>query len=257
MNAFGSVSLHRKLRARRARYDQHKTGHRRRVGRRVVGVIASPAALARATRLRRPPDLFEFRLDALRRFVRRSGARCSRSCALRSSSPRAIRRKAAAAMLDRAARRALLARFLGHAAFVDLELRSAPANEGAARRKCAGAESAHHFPRTTSVDTPQPDELLRQAKLPRPAQAPRFSRSPPAPTRRRSWSGSFRFFRDEPARALPIAAMGDRKTRPRLPPPASRGSVRPHLCLARRSTTVPGQPSLRQLRRARRAYGVY
>ncbi len=35
-------------------------------GNRVVGVIAVPAALARATRLRQPPDLFELRLDALR-----------------------------------------------------------------------------------------------------------------------------------------------------------------------------------------------
>ena len=40
--------------------------NRRKVASRVVGVIASPVALVRATRLRRPPDLFELRLDALR-----------------------------------------------------------------------------------------------------------------------------------------------------------------------------------------------
>ncbi len=40
--------------------------NRRNVASRVVGVIASPVALVRATRLRRPPDLFELRLDALR-----------------------------------------------------------------------------------------------------------------------------------------------------------------------------------------------
>ena len=33
---------------------------------RLVGVIASPTALGRALRSRRPPDLFELRLDALR-----------------------------------------------------------------------------------------------------------------------------------------------------------------------------------------------
>jgi len=32
----------------------------------LVAVIASPTALARATRLHHPPDLFELRLDALR-----------------------------------------------------------------------------------------------------------------------------------------------------------------------------------------------
>ena len=44
---------------------------------RVVGVIASRADLARAIRMRRPPDLFELRLDCLVDFVDHDvGNRC-------------------------------------------------------------------------------------------------------------------------------------------------------------------------------------
>ena len=61
-----NASRHPKLRTQREKMKATILVNRRKVASRVVGVIASPVALVRATRLRRPPDLFELRLDALR-----------------------------------------------------------------------------------------------------------------------------------------------------------------------------------------------
>ena len=62
---------------------------------RVVGVIASRADLERAVRMRRPPDLFELRLDRLAGMADQVEKRITEDCARRSSSQREIRAKAA------------------------------------------------------------------------------------------------------------------------------------------------------------------
>ena len=62
----------------------------------LVAVIASPTALARATRLRHPPDLFELRLDALRHSLGEI-ARALPKLRAPLLSPPDIRRKAASA----------------------------------------------------------------------------------------------------------------------------------------------------------------
>lgn len=92
----------------------------------IVGVIFSDADLRRAVRMRRVPDLFELRLDAL---VARIGE--LESTARRLQAPLIITarhpREGGLNQLSAQKRCALLLRFLPSAAYVDLELRSAGA----------------------------------------------------------------------------------------------------------------------------------
>src|SRR5207248_5457318 len=93
---------------------------------RVVGVIASRADLDRALRLHRRPDLFELRLDCLAGAVDKLQNTLSK---LRAPLIITVRhsREGGARKLSLQQRRDLLTRFLNHADYLDVELRSAPA----------------------------------------------------------------------------------------------------------------------------------
>ena len=93
---------------------------------RIVGVIASPDDLERAVRMRRPPDLFELRLDRL------AGMADQLENVLpKLRTPLIITARhpseGGAGQLRLRQRRDLLAKFLDHAHHIDIELRSAPA----------------------------------------------------------------------------------------------------------------------------------
>jgi 3-dehydroquinate dehydratase type I len=91
---------------------------------RIVGVLASRADLKRAVRMRRPPDLFELRLDRLAGiadWVEEVLPRLRRPLIITARDPR----EGGANKLRLRQRRDLLARFLNHADYIDVELRSA------------------------------------------------------------------------------------------------------------------------------------
>ncbi len=93
---------------------------------RVVGVIASRADLERALRMRRPPDLFELRLDRLADIadqVENVVPKLRTPLVITARHPH----EGGARKLRLRQRRDLLARFLNHAQHLDVELRSAPA----------------------------------------------------------------------------------------------------------------------------------
>ena len=87
-----------------------------------VGVIASRADLRWAHQMQRLPDFFELRLDYLRqlRESELAGLKCPLIITARS------RAEGGATNLNETTRRDLLLKFLPHAAFVDVELRSLP-----------------------------------------------------------------------------------------------------------------------------------
>ncbi len=90
----------------------------------IVGVIYSVADLEKATRLRRPPDLFELRLDALGYHlgeIERLLPRLEAPLIITARDPA----EGGANDLPAAKRRSLFEQFLSRAAFVDVELRSA------------------------------------------------------------------------------------------------------------------------------------
>jgi 3-dehydroquinate dehydratase-1 len=102
----------------------HRSIKRRRP--RVVGVIASRADLERAVRMRRPPDLFELRLDRLAGMadqVENLLPKLRRPLIITARDPR----EGGANKLRLRQRRDLLARFLNHADYIDVELRLASA----------------------------------------------------------------------------------------------------------------------------------
>jgi 3-dehydroquinate dehydratase type I len=93
---------------------------------RIVGVLASRADLERAARMRKPPDLFELRLDRLAGIadsVEKVLPKLRRPLIITARDPR----EGGANKLRLRQRRALLARFLNHADYVDIELRVASA----------------------------------------------------------------------------------------------------------------------------------
>ena len=93
---------------------------------RVVGVIASRADLERAVRMRRPPGLFELRLDRLAGMadeVEKVLPRLRTPLIITARDPR----EGGANKLQLRQRRDLLARFLNHADYLDVELRAARA----------------------------------------------------------------------------------------------------------------------------------
>jgi len=97
---------------------------RRRPG--VVGVIATPTDLKRASRMRRPPDLFELRLDCLSGIADQLENLLPKLRApfiITARDPR----EGGAGKLKLRQRRDLLGRFLTDADYLDVELRSARA----------------------------------------------------------------------------------------------------------------------------------
>ena len=90
----------------------------------IVGVIFSLRDLRRAVRLRRPPDFFELRLDALVRHLDEiETTKFPAPLILTARDPR----EGGVNNLAARARRDLLLRFLPRAHTIDIELRSAPA----------------------------------------------------------------------------------------------------------------------------------
>ncbi|MEP6698526.1 MAG: type I 3-dehydroquinate dehydratase [Verrucomicrobiota bacterium] len=89
----------------------------------IVGVIFSVADLSRAMRLRRPPDFFELRLDALALHMGIVKNMIGNLCGPIIITARHPCEGGANALSTRE-RRALLEDFLPHAAYVDIELQS-------------------------------------------------------------------------------------------------------------------------------------
>jgi 3-dehydroquinate dehydratase-1 len=121
---------------------------------RVVGVIASRADLERAVRMRRPPDLFELRLDRLAGMadeVEKVLPRLRTPLIITARDPR----EGGANRLRLRQRRDLLARFLSHADYIDVELRSARALRAllaiAKTKKVRRIISFHDFKSTPSA----------------------------------------------------------------------------------------------------------
>jgi 3-dehydroquinate dehydratase-1 len=216
---------------------------------RLVGVIATRAALVRATRLRKPPDLFELRLDAFYRFLddlESAIAKLRAPLILTARHPG----DGGCNRLSPATRRELLLRFLDRAAFIDLELRSLgqmqPVLEQARRDKIGLIISCHHLD-----DTPPLHHLQRQLKTAVNSHADIFK----VATRTDTCVQLDRLiaFFETNSGALPLAAMGIGKlgaqSRRRL---AQLGSVLVYASLG--EPTADGQPSLGKLRRLSRAY---
>ncbi len=119
----------------------------------LVGVIASPADLKIAARMNQPPDLFELRLDCLWPIL----GKVERELAVLNA-PKIITardpREGGANGLTRARRRELLSRFLPHAKYLDVELRSArafkPLLAQARKRNVRVVLSLHDFKSTPS-----------------------------------------------------------------------------------------------------------
>lgn len=125
----------------------------------IVGVIFSRADLARAVRMRKPPDLFELRLD---RLINVAIGPLPAPCIITARDPR----EGGANNLSSARRRALLLEFLPRAAYVDVELRSAhslaPVLRAASKNKAATIISFHDFETTPTAS--RLDEIASQAR---------------------------------------------------------------------------------------------
>jgi len=127
----------------------------------LVGVIASPADLRFALAMRQPPDLFELRLDCLCQIVDQLERKMSILPApviITARDPR----EGGVNNLSLQKRRDLLSRFLPHAKYVDVELRSArafkPLLAEARKRKVRVILSYHDF-----KSTPSPRSLRARA----------------------------------------------------------------------------------------------
>lgn len=133
---------------RRFRATQHR-GY-------IVGVIASPQDFEVARRLPHPPDCFELRLDCLLPVLDQIERRISGLGAALIVTARDPR-EGGANNLSLERRRALLTRFLPHAKYLDVELRSARAFEPllaqARKRNVRVILSFHDFGATPSHGT--------------------------------------------------------------------------------------------------------
>ena len=129
---------------------------------RIVGVIASRADLGRALRMRKPPDLFELRLDHLAGIVDQLENKLPRLRAPLIITARHPQ-EGGANKLSLRQRRDLLTRFLPHAAYVDVELRAASALRSllllAKQKKVRRIISFHNF-----KSTPPPRVLVAKAR---------------------------------------------------------------------------------------------
>ena len=142
---------------------------------RVVGVITSRADLGRALGMRKPPDLFELRLDHLAGIVdqhRKSSRARDLWSELENKLPRLRApliitarhsQEGGANNLSLRQRHDLLTRFLPHADYVDVELRSASALRSllilAKQKKVRRIISFHNF-----KSTPPPRVLVAKAR---------------------------------------------------------------------------------------------
>jgi 3-dehydroquinate dehydratase I len=141
----------------------------------IVGVMASRADLGRALGMRKPPDLFELRLDHLADIVdqhRKSSHARDPWSELENKLPRLRApliitarhpQEGGANNLSLPQRRDLLTRFLPHARYVDVELRSASALRSllmlAKQKKVRNIISFHNF-----KSTPPPRMLVAKAR---------------------------------------------------------------------------------------------
>lgn len=120
----------------------------------IVGVIFSRADFHRALRMRKPPDLFELRLDRLINCIDEVSASTDRLPAPFIITARAPR-EGGANHLPAPRRRALLLDFLSRAAWVDVELQSArsfePILRSAAAHQVGTIISFHNFKTTPPV----------------------------------------------------------------------------------------------------------
>src|SRR5437773_10532859 len=128
----------------------------------VVGVIASRADLGRALAMRNPSDLFELRLDRLAGIVDQLENNLPRlrvPLIITARHPR----EGGANKLSVRQRRDLLTRFLPHADYIDVELRSASALLSlltlAKHKKVRSIISFHNF-----KSTPLPPVLVAKAR---------------------------------------------------------------------------------------------
>ncbi len=218
-------------------------------GGRLVGVIADRVALQKATRLRRTPDFVELRLDALLDCLEEIESALAK---LRAPLILTARHPAegGCGALSASARRALFWRFLDHAAFIDIELRSAREMRTlmveARRRKISLIISSHDL-----RDTPPPGVLREQLKGAIRYGAGVFKIA--TCTDSAAQLARLLAFFQENAGAFPIAAMGVGKlgaeSRRRL---LRLGSVLNYAAVG--DANAPGQPTLRQLRRHRAAF---
>jgi len=121
---------------------------------RIVGVIASREDLEQALRMRRPPDLFELRLDGLAGIVGRVETKLPKLRAPLIITARHPN-EGGSGRLSLRQRRALLSRFLTHADYLDVELRSARALRAllaiAKRKNVRRIISFHDFKSTPSA----------------------------------------------------------------------------------------------------------
>jgi 3-dehydroquinate dehydratase-1 len=131
----------------------------------MVAVISSLPDLQQAARMRRLPELFELRLDALYRElpgIDRILARLSAPLIITARHPAEGGRN----NLSVSSRRTLLGRFLEHAAYIDVELRSAihfrPILAAAQERKIKRIISVHDLRRAPVAN--QLDQWAREAK---------------------------------------------------------------------------------------------
>jgi 3-dehydroquinate dehydratase I len=120
----------------------------------IVGVIFSRADFHRALRMRKPPDLFELRLDQLLNCIDEVSAAADRLPAPFIVTARAPR-EGGANDLPARRRRALLLDFVPRAAWVDVEFRSArsfePILRSAAAHQVGTIISFHNFKTTPHV----------------------------------------------------------------------------------------------------------
>lgn len=206
---------------------------------RLVGVIASRTDLQTAIRLRRPPDFFELRLDALHPLATASEkliADLATPVIITARHPR----EGGHHRLTTTQRRGLLLQLLPRAAFVDLELRAAPhlgaVLEAAALANTSLILSVHDFRRTPSLLALR--HLVQRAEEFAPAIFKVVTRTDSAADLARLLD-----FFDEHHQRLPLAVMGvghlGKKARTAL---ARRGSLLQYAHLG--TAVAPGQLSL-------------
>jgi 3-dehydroquinate dehydratase-1 len=209
----------------------------------IVGVIFSRADLRRALRMRKPPDLFELRLDRFANTLPEIRAAISRlpvPLIITARHPD----EGGANNLSPAHRRALLVEFLPHAQYVDVELRSVPALrtvlERAAANEVAAIISFHDF--QTTPRPAQLDRIVEQAK----SLGARFAKVATRTDTRAELGTLLDFFSRQ--RGAPVIAMGigklGRASRFEL---ARRGCILNYVHLGSRAAA--GQLSIEELRR--------
>ena len=215
----------------------------------LVGVIADRATLAKAIRLRAFPDFFELRLDALvdsRSETERAllELRAPLICTARHPE------EGGAHQLSDKTRAELLRRFLPHAAFLDIELRSAaamaPLLAEAKRAGVAVLLSVHHL-----RDTPEPAALREELDAALILQ-PKIFKLATRTDNAAQLDRLLTFFVENSAR-IPLAAMGmgrhGRASRRQL---LRLGSALNYAAIG--TANAPGQLTLGELRRTRSAY---